>query len=867
MIALKQEDFERIFREHLKVETYSMSLETMLGNRFRNKLNYSPYYQRNYVWDNNKATYFIESILLGTEIPPLVFFNNKDNTEVIDGRQRFETILRFVQNKFALTPAGLTSLSQLKRLTYEDLNNKDRSIIDLFSETNIRVIEFAIINNAPLPRQVEDKIKKEIFSRYNSGITPLKKAEVENAVYDDDAISNAFKNKLRSDRELQQLIYTTFFKPKEKLLQHPPIANLLDFIRRFLVLPRFPINYYAGGTNRTEILTRLYEYLSDSTENEDLLIEKFLQKVKFVAMVKKNSGAKMHRHNRLVFECLIWALSVLEMEEVTVDYNNPKFIEELSVFFSDNIDSYTDQDYHFANEIIKRYATTARFFENKYRLNLGIYLSGSPQNRGHIKMVRKEGDALSKLGELATMRLNKPEPSRKVIDDICRLMIKRRFLVRPSYQRQEVIKPSKASLIIESILLGISLPPIFVFKRNDDICEVIDGQQRILTILGFIGSEYMDENNNVTYSKNHKFPLRKLRVLKELEGKTFDDLTDELKNKIYDFPLYVVEIEENKNPNFDPIDLFIRLNDKSYAIREHSFEMWNSWVEYDIIEKVKELTERHNPWFFLRQFKKNYDRDRMENEELFISLVFLEHYWKGNDAAKKAFDIYQKSDRINARIGDKKYITNLLNEVSEVESTRKEFSEAIRKIEAFIRKVKFILLDTDKALHELPDYLRSELEEIFKGGKEIKYFRRTMQDFYILWYLINDLNFEMVKQHRLTMKKEIRDIFFYCKNIPPDEAKDNMGFERFRRKVVHFKARYERDERRLRLSEGDKLDLIKAQSNQSPLSGAPIFLGDEIESDHMIPLALGGKDVMENLQLVHKDENRAKGARIPQHLE
>ena len=31
---------------------------------------------KNYVWDNNKATYFIESILIGTEVPPLIFFDN-----------------------------------------------------------------------------------------------------------------------------------------------------------------------------------------------------------------------------------------------------------------------------------------------------------------------------------------------------------------------------------------------------------------------------------------------------------------------------------------------------------------------------------------------------------------------------------------------------------------------------------------------------------------------------------------------------------------------------------------------------------------------------------------------------------------------
>jgi uncharacterized protein with ParB-like and HNH nuclease domain len=86
----RQEVFEKIFKEHLKIETYSKSIDGLLGPRLRGKINYAPYYQRNYVWDINKATYFIESILLGTEIPPLIFFDNNTEIEIIDGRQRFE---------------------------------------------------------------------------------------------------------------------------------------------------------------------------------------------------------------------------------------------------------------------------------------------------------------------------------------------------------------------------------------------------------------------------------------------------------------------------------------------------------------------------------------------------------------------------------------------------------------------------------------------------------------------------------------------------------------------------------------------------------------------------------------------------------
>src|SRR3972149_2373164 len=183
---IRQETFEKIFKEHLKIETYSKSIDSLFSPRLKNKIDYKPYYQRNYVWDYNKATYFIESILLGTEIPPLIFFDNNSEIEIIDGRQRFETILRFMDNKFSLKPKGLNILTQLKNNSYDNLAKNDREIIDKFTDAKLRIIEFKLVNEPPLDKYLEDRIKKEIFSRYNSGITPLKKSEIDNAIYDND---------------------------------------------------------------------------------------------------------------------------------------------------------------------------------------------------------------------------------------------------------------------------------------------------------------------------------------------------------------------------------------------------------------------------------------------------------------------------------------------------------------------------------------------------------------------------------------------------------------------------------------------------------------------------------------------------------
>ncbi|MEY3866412.1 MAG: hypothetical protein RLZZ338_303 [Cyanobacteriota bacterium] len=97
------DELQNIFTAYLKIETLSKPIYSLFSDSYKQKINYKPYYQRNYVWDREKASYFIESILLGTEIPPLIFFKHYDgNIEVIDGRQRWETIEIFMNNKFTL---------------------------------------------------------------------------------------------------------------------------------------------------------------------------------------------------------------------------------------------------------------------------------------------------------------------------------------------------------------------------------------------------------------------------------------------------------------------------------------------------------------------------------------------------------------------------------------------------------------------------------------------------------------------------------------------------------------------------------------------------------------------------------------------
>ena len=865
-LFLTPEDFERIFTAHLKIETYSKSIESLFSLRSLNKINYQPYYQRNYVWDTHKATYFIESILLGTEIPPIIFFNNGLITEVIDGRQRFETIKRFKDSEFSLTKNGLAELKQLARATYKSLQDgldDTKSIIDLFLDAKIRIIEFRIVNEPKLNSLLEDKVKKEIFGRYNSGITPLKKPDIDNALYDSDNVFQYFKRLTSEDLEFKSIIDNTFL-PKKQNENILDTGRVLAFIRKYLVLHQFPIRYFSYGGGRTEILDKLYEHLASDvdgkTEDVDDLCNRFTRKIYLIQKMKITFLQEKYDFNRLVFESLLWGLQVLDNEGIDVsEIDNVDLIKRIGSEIYQNSDKFTEVESHYYSQVYERFLFTVELFEKEFSKSFRVYVDGDKKNRDDLKQIRNErNDTVTKLAELESLRVTKPEPSRISIDDIERVMGRNMFLVRPSYQRSEVISISKASSIIESILLGIILPPIFIYKRKDGVSEVIDGQQRLLTILGYIGQKYVDENNEQCKTKNSEFSLKGLKILRDLENKKYKDLDPLLRDKILDFELFVVEIQESLNPDFIPVDLFVRLNNKPYPIRENSFEMWNSWVDREVIETIRKNLNKHKAWFNLKLLRERKDRDRMENEELYTSLVYLEYQRVKSKDAEKYLYIYDKNDGISVRMGSSHDITKLLQNVSEDDEVKSSFLKGIKNVESFLNKVKLVLLDrnVEGGREETDKFFNNELTLLFRAQRQIRAFKRTKQDFYILWYLISPINLEMIKFFRLQIKQDLHEIFYKLKNNLTEFTKED-----FVSISKDFHLRYSIENRQTRLSEAQKNIMIKEQANSCPISEAPLFIGDDIEVDHTIPISLGGKDSIDNLQITHKDSNRKKGSK------
>nr|WP_052679376.1 DUF262 domain-containing protein [Vibrio parahaemolyticus] len=547
-------------------------------------------------------------------------------------------------------------------------------------------------------------------------------------------------------------------------------SAIADFLRRYITLSHFPIYSYAGSGSRTDIRELLYEFITDNIEDNELYFDNFISSVKDVIYIHKKLSLFAELDNKLIYECILWAFEVMKREDVQYNIDDSIF-PSLIEHYKENLHLYSLDGAHYYGSIVKRFEDTSSFFGKKYNFDFSIYIKKDGFSSQIKEMKQTEEDGLKRINVLDKLRVLKPEPSSEPIEEVVSDLNTNKYMLRPSYQRQERISVTKASSIIESILLGIYLPPIFIYKNESGVKEVIDGQQRLLSILAFMGKQYLNEKGKEDYSKNNNFSLKGLKILTDLNGSKFSSLPENLSEKIYDFDLNIIEIDYKLNNAFKPVDLFIRLNNKPYPIKENSFEMWNSTVSLDVIQKIKDITEDNIDWFYLRVVKKDRINDRMENEEMITVLSYLDHLESTNSSIK-GVEFYLKQDRLNSRITNKAGISNFLNSLDSNPAKKGEFINSINNTETFIDKISVLLGDTEDKLSELNDML---------NVKNITAFKRSLQDIYLLWMVIHTISLDTIQKYRLDIKNDCIELLKTMKNTESKEINEEYMNEFIKR--------------------------------------------------------------------------------------
>ncbi|MDC5109169.1 DUF262 domain-containing protein [Acinetobacter baumannii] len=168
--------------------------------------------------------------------------------------------------------------------------------------------------------------------------------------------------------------------------------------------------------------------------------------------------------------------------------------------------------------------------------------------------------------------------------------------IHPEFQRLYRWSDEQKSKLIESILLGIPLPSIFVAQRKDGVWDVVDGLQRISTILSFLG-KLKDEEGKV----KEPLVLQKTKYLPALENKVWEnpinrDLEIDIEIKrIFKREKIDIKIIKRESDNDTKFELFQRLNTGGSKLSDQ--EVRNCML----------LMHNKNAYFWLKDLAKNSD--------------------------------------------------------------------------------------------------------------------------------------------------------------------------------------------------------------------------------------------------------------------
>lgn len=395
---------------------------------------------------------------------------------------------------------------------------------------------------------------------------------------------------------------------------------------------------------------------------------------------------------------------------------------------------------------------------------------------------------------------------------------------RPSFQRGYVWDRTKASRLVESVLLNVPLPLIYTAEDEDEGKEVvIDGQQRVLTLISFIKGVFPRDGR--------KFKLGKLNVLTELNGKTYEELDKKVQRKFRQYTLSIIKIHANSQADVK-FEIFERLNTGS--VKLNAQELRNCVYRGQLNESLRELADYET---FKLCLGTSRVQDRMQDAEMVLRfMAFYEKTYLNYNSGMKSFlndymdaNRNMSNDRVE-RLGSKfKHSAEVSFSIFGRHAFRRyNYGGGSSKNGGWEGSVNRALFDV--VMWGFSQYEKRDL--VAKADAIREAFIRTMNE---------DLTFRDAITAGTGDKGRTVYRFETWKNTLSGIVNDSSG------------------EMRL-FSSSVRLDLF----NKSPICAIcnqAIKEIDDAEVDHIVPFSKGGSTCLDNAQIAHRYCNRSKSNR------
>jgi hypothetical protein len=174
-----------------------------------------------------------------------------------------------------------------------------------------------------------------------------------------------------------------------------------------------------------------------------------------------------------------------------------------------------------------------------------LQIEGDAENGDELTLASAQREVLTRSGD----------PQVTALHTKCK---RGRLVLQPEFQRQYVWDRKKASRLIESVLLRVPLPIIYLSEQPDGKEYVIDGQQRLTSLFSFIDGKFPSGDS---------FKLTGLTAYEELNKKSFAELSTELQDRIQDYTLRTVTLLKQSDADLK-FEIFERLNTGSEPLND-----------------------------------------------------------------------------------------------------------------------------------------------------------------------------------------------------------------------------------------------------------------------------------------------------------
>lgn len=202
--------------------------------------------------------------------------------------------------------------------------------------------------------------------------------------------------------------------------------------------------------------------------------------------------------------------------------------------------------------------------------------------------------------------------------------VRKDLVIDPDFQRGNVWDIKQKRELVESVLMGIPLPMIYLFESKDGRRQVVDGRQRITTMLDFL---------------NGKFQLKDLKILEEFNNCCFSDLSPKMQGVFEDFQLYFYIIQP-PTPERIKYDIFDRVN--RGGSRLNNQEMRNALYQGSATKLIAEICDSKE---FLTATDKGISPTRMRDRYAALRVLAFYLYFSNPPMMPKTSEpIEYKSD-------------------------------------------------------------------------------------------------------------------------------------------------------------------------------------------------------------------------------